>query len=364
MVRGPRAAAAAGGGRAAPLLRQPTLRAWLAPAAAPLEVAPLEVYDLFAGIGGFSTGAALAGCRVAFACDADAEALRAHAANHPGCAHLRASLPCALPLPVDGRRWHLHASPPCQSFCAANQARAAARGLAAERERVVGLARWCVRLAAESTAESWSFEEVPSPLLLAMLEEERRRRPDRVAYARLNCRHLGVAQNRVRLFAGTPAVVARLLRARESVPHRAVRDVLVPARGTHIRDSRHWVGKKRKRARPSATGATYAYERAGRFDNIHPLDGPAPTVLGGRKASWVRVGDARWGSSLTAGECARLQTFPPDSLLPRAVGTARRLVGNALPPRVAALMLRDDPLAPLEGFAPAPVEGHVRVAEA
>ena len=78
-----------------------------------LDCKGVEVYDLFCGAGGFSTGAALAGCRIAFACDSDPVALSTHIINHPGAEHLQCTLPRDdLPLPTDGRRWHLHGSPP------------------------------------------------------------------------------------------------------------------------------------------------------------------------------------------------------------------------------------------------------------
>ena len=49
-------------------LRQPSLKEWLEerPNPVPLDASatPLEVYDFFAGAGGFSEGARAAGCRV------------------------------------------------------------------------------------------------------------------------------------------------------------------------------------------------------------------------------------------------------------------------------------------------------------
>lgn len=43
--------------------------------------------DLFAGAGGFSTGAVMAGCQVAWAANHWPEAVETHANNHPGTAH-------------------------------------------------------------------------------------------------------------------------------------------------------------------------------------------------------------------------------------------------------------------------------------
>ena len=43
----------------------------------------LEVYDFFAGAGGFSEGARAAGCRVVWVCDNDPVALATHAGQPP-----------------------------------------------------------------------------------------------------------------------------------------------------------------------------------------------------------------------------------------------------------------------------------------
>ena len=88
--------------------------------ATPLREPPpagvLEVYDFFAGAGGFSTGAAQAGCRAVYACDSCPLALETHRRNHPLAEHQCLELPSAeavARLPTDGRRFHVHCSPPC-----------------------------------------------------------------------------------------------------------------------------------------------------------------------------------------------------------------------------------------------------------
>ncbi|HWG67484.1 MAG TPA: DNA cytosine methyltransferase, partial [Rhodanobacteraceae bacterium] len=43
--------------------------------------------DLFAGAGGFSTGAVQAGCKVVWAANHWEAAVNAHAANHPNTLH-------------------------------------------------------------------------------------------------------------------------------------------------------------------------------------------------------------------------------------------------------------------------------------
>jgi len=61
---------------------------------------------------------------------------------------------------------------------------------------------------------------------------------------------------------------------------------------------------------------------------------PARTVTASAQQDWVR--DERWGlRRLTPRECAALQTFPPGWELPTRAATAYRLIGNAVPPRLA-----------------------------
>ena len=47
----------------------------------------MNAIDLFAGAGGFSTGAQMAGCRVVWAANHWQAAVDVHASNHPGTAH-------------------------------------------------------------------------------------------------------------------------------------------------------------------------------------------------------------------------------------------------------------------------------------
>lgn len=48
----------------------------------------MRAIDLFAGAGGFSTGAAMAGCRVVWAANHWPAAVQVHANNHPEALHV------------------------------------------------------------------------------------------------------------------------------------------------------------------------------------------------------------------------------------------------------------------------------------
>lgn len=55
--------------------------------AATFEGTNIRAIDLFAGAGGFTTGAEMAGCQVVWAANHWREAVDVHARNHPGTVH-------------------------------------------------------------------------------------------------------------------------------------------------------------------------------------------------------------------------------------------------------------------------------------
>lgn len=304
--------------------------------------APLEVYDLFCGAGGFSTGARAAGCNVVFACDSSEKAIETHKRNHPSTTHLVCELPRDdLPLPTDGRPFHLHASPPCQRFSQANKHKGDWRN----KEAAVALVEWYLQYALASRATSWSMEQVAAPEVVEVVERVRRKHRGRVAYAVLRFDRLGVPQARKRLIAGSSRLVAKLLGEASQQPTRSIRDAIVEPRGAYVRG-----GTKHKRhtqrAVVAADGSTrYEYDRAKWSDFLCSLDGPAPTVTGRGGNLWWITGTPGEESythraRLRPSELAALQTFPPDYRLPANIREAIQQVGNAVPPRVAELMLR------------------------
>ena len=296
----------------------------------------LDVYDLFCGAGGFTAGARIAGCNAAFACDSDARAIETHAYNNPGAVHLCASLPTDIPLPQDGRPFHLHASPPCQRFSKINQ-NGRGSGDCAE---AAALVEWYIDFAMASSATSWSMEQVAQPRVVELVERKRRQHVGRFTYAVLNFQKLGVPQTRVRLIAGTPRLVAKLMRAAEATPKRRIRDVIPRPRGTHIRGTATGT-KQRKKTHVRPGEAAYTYERMGWSDNCRSVNEAAPTVVGRHALTWVTgTGEGDNRSVLTPSELAALQTFPPDYKFPTTKALAYLQIGNAVPPLVATLMLR------------------------
>ena len=293
----------------------------------------LEIYDFFSGGGGFGEGARQAGCRVAWACDSCPLALEAHAANHPGCTLLQTTLPlprAQWPFPTDGRPFHAHFSPPCTQFSKINTHGRSDDGL----RQATNLVRWSIKTALASGATSWSLEQVCTFRVVALVEAIRKRHPTRVAYARFDLSELGVPQTRTRLLAGSPELIARLMRLRSRSNRRSVSDAIAKPRGTHVRDSRGWIEK-----RHSFDGRA-VYTKAAWSDGCHLTTDPSPTVLSGRELSWVTPSAAGCPhAQLSTPEVAALQTFPLHYRWPRCAKRALRLIGNAFPPLVARLLM-------------------------
>jgi DNA (cytosine-5)-methyltransferase 1 len=317
----------------------------------------LEVYDLFCGAGGFSCGAELAGCRVVFACDSCNDAIETHKNNHPNATHLCSTLPADLPLPTDGRPFHLHGSPPCQQFSNGNSTGRTVAGHAAALDMI----EWYIEIALESRASSWSMEQVSTNGVVKIVERIRKRHPKKLAYHVFDFEELGVPQTRKRLIAGTPALVARLVRLCGTHRVRSVRDVISTGRATHLRNSKGWDCRTLRHIRKPGE-SKYVYERrplVPESQRVRLVTLPAPTLLcnGDMRWAWWDTDGVVRLQHLCVSHAAALQTFPPSYAWPKKVKRAYKQIGNALPPLVAELLLRGErgrprslayPLVPLE----------------
>ena len=69
---------------------------------------------------------------------------------------------------------------------------------------------------------------------------------------------------------------------------------------------------------------------------------PAPTVVGSHVLVWVDPArKPGWYKQLSPTELAALQTFPPEYTFPKSKTHAYQQIGDAVPPLVAELMLRN-----------------------
>lgn len=321
-----------------------------------VDVDGLEVFDVFSGGGGFSCGATAAGCKVVFACDADEESILTHQLNHPGAKHMCARLPAELPLPTDGRPFHLHGSPPCQKFSSINTK----NRKEGDRDGAANLVEWYLETALASQATSWSMEQVPSPSVIELCDRVRRQHPGRMAYRVFRMEDLGVPQTRRRLIAGTPWLVARLARLCGKHRHRSMREVLPNQNASHIRTTLQWV-RKVARKDCKVGESKFVYTRAPitpEAHNVRPTTRPAPTILTSGDLRWTWWVDGRVNyRRISVRESATLQTFPSHYHLPINKVQAYRQIGNAVPPIVAELMMRGEsrPLSPSLRRPPGPI---------
>ena len=134
---------------------------------------PIYVIDLFAGAGGFSSGVHMAGHKVILCVEYWDKGLAIHHANFPDCIHVKMALggdvadfvaelkhfvEKALP---PGAKWHLHGSPPCQSFSIAQRQN---KNHDVETDARSNLTKWYFDVLEGLDPPRWSFEQVPGVL--------------------------------------------------------------------------------------------------------------------------------------------------------------------------------------------------------
>ena len=295
---------------------------------------PIKFVDLFCGCGGASEGAKQAGYEVVLAVDSWREALVVHARNHPDAVHmcLRLGEPRSqallLPkLPKEGETWHLHGSPPCTHVSVANQRR---DGDA--RADAVALVEWFVVFATESSATSWSMEQVATPVVMECMQRMRQQTSNRrrFDFEVIDFYRIGVPQHRRRLIAGSADVVSRLRRL--ETWHRCAADVLERPLGTHLRN--RLVSDAKRDAR-----GELVYRRYGDDDACVPITGPSHTVVAGYLLRWAIPNTGFKMRTISSAASASLQCFPSTYKLHRVACHAMRMTGNALPPIVMYQLL-------------------------
>ena len=155
---------------------------------------PVAYIDLFAGMGGFTKGANDAGGVCIVSVDSWSESNRVHKANHPHVPTLNLELGHPSHWRIFKRmvdEWrrmgyhvHIHGSPPCQDLSNASTG---------DPERGMVLVRWFLDLVERCDPDSWSMENVV-PV--------RKRLPEGTPSVVLNSADFGVPQTRRRCYAG------------------------------------------------------------------------------------------------------------------------------------------------------------------
>lgn len=292
--------------------------------------------DLFAGLGGWTVGAELAGVRVAFAANHWPAAVAVHKENHPHIEHACQDLmQVDWRLLPDIRDGLLIASPACQGFSANGRPGRSVRGAAvkhqADRNTV-----WAV-LAAADTARPRAIlvENVPELAdwqLFPSWCDTLRAMGYRVAHQVVHARDHGVPQDRRRLIvqARRDREPRRIEPTARPVPLASVLD-LGAGEWERIADKRDGIAARMRAVSAGRGPLLWANVDSARGRDIATEQ--APTMTTRSAGQWYLVDGDRC-RVLTVRELARVQGFSDNYRLP-ARTLAGKLLGNAVPPPMA-----------------------------
>jgi site-specific DNA-cytosine methylase len=292
------------------------------------------VVDLFAGIGGFSTGAAAARAKVILAVEADPKIAERYTANHPRHAmkvqvlggqnptHYARELRKSHRRIAPGSALHLHASPPCQQLSQMNM-------LEKRRSEGLVLVKWYLDVVDKAKPDSWSMEQVPERGLRRYLEGRG------VPYTVVWLNDLGLPQSRKRLVAGSADMISRLAAYKAPVS-------LLPC---HVLPklrplSRYRLQKSNKNKKVMNAGSYVGFTPIQPGEGSRSLREPAPTIT----STSLKVYDTRskqfLAKRLGVEDCAKLQGFPSTYDFGSGKTLGMKMVANAVPPVLAEVIMR------------------------
>lgn len=293
----------------------------------------LRAVDLFAGAGGFSTGARMAGLDVVWAANHWREAVDTHAANHPATLHACQDLHQADWSKVPAHDVLL-ASPACQGH-------SRARGKERPHHDAQRSTAWAVVSCAEAHRPRLVVvENVPEFLKWALFPAWQGAM-EALGYSVephvLDAADFGVPQHRRRVFLICRAGGGRMALGLRKVPHVPAEAVL-EAGVTRWTATAKLCARTRERVRNGRREhgdrfliAYYGNERGGRS-----LSRPLGTVTTRDRYALV---DGRRLRMLTVGEYQAAMGFPYDYVLPANRRLATHMLGNAVCPPVAKAVL-------------------------
>lgn len=290
----------------------------------------MDAIDMFAGAGGFSIGAAMAGCKVVWAANHWPAAVQVHANNHPATLHVCQDLQQADWTQVP-RHDLMLASPACQGH---SRARGKERGHH-DAQRATA---WAVVSAAECHRKPFIVENVPEfakwqlyPAWCAAMHA--------LGYALapmvLDAADHGVPQHRRRMFivaTRSKHPIELRLEQREHVGSAQIIDfnagrwsaVNRPGRAESTLER---VAEGRRIHGARFLTAYYGNERGGRS-----LSRPVGTIT--TRDRWAVIDGDRM-RMLDVAECRRAMGFPDSYQLPERAKDAMHMLGNAVVPQVA-----------------------------
>ncbi len=293
--------------------------------------------DLFAGAGGFTEGAHMAGVHVAYAANHWPLAVSFHQANHP-----ETRTDCQDVQQADWRQVPRHdvqlASPACQGHTPA-------RGRERPYHDALRSTAWAVVSCAEyHRSEAVVVENVPAFLnwtLYPAWEDAMRRLGYAVAPHLIDAADHGVPQHRERLFLVCTRSRNPLQLKLPKRPHRPISDVI--EWNSHAWSPIARPGRSEATLRRIAAGRAVFGERfvAPYYSNGSGLTGrsierPIGTITTCDR--WAVIEGDRM-RMLQVSEAKAAMGFRSDYVLPKAKKPAMHMLGNAVPPIVAADVL-------------------------
>lgn len=293
----------------------------------------LRAVDLFAGAGGFSTGAVMAGCRVLWAANHWPAAVRVHATNHPGTEHACQDLQQA-----DWSRVADHdlllASWACQGF-------SRARGKDRPHHDAVRSTAWAVISALEAKRPPVFVGENVVEFTTWVLYDAWCAAVHALGYALqpmvIDSADHGVPQHRRRLFiVGTRSkypIELRLPR-RTHAPAAGVIDFAAGKWSPIHKPGRSLATLQRIEAGRRRFGPRFVapYYGSGSGETGRSLDRPLGTIT--TRDRWAVIDGDRM-RMLLSDEARGAMGFPPSYHLPARHKEAMHMLGNAVCPPVA-----------------------------
>ncbi len=297
----------------------------------------MKAIDLFAGLGGWSTGATMAGINVVWAANHWPAAVEWHSANHPQAQHVCQDLHQADWSAVPSHDLLL-ASPCCQGH---SKARGKASGN--PQHDASRSTAWAVVSAAEFHRPPLAIiENVPEfmdwqlyPAWAAAMTALGYQLAPHV----VDCADLGVPQNRVRLFIVCTQSKAPLmldLPKREHQPATTFIDFAAGNWSPINRAGRATATLERIQAGRAAFGDRFVFSYYGNTKVGRSLHRPIGTIT--TRDRWAVV-DGDHMRMLTAGENLAAMSFPADTKRPDNHRLTVHLAGNAVPPVAAARII-------------------------
>lgn len=296
--------------------------------------------DLFAGLGGWSTGARMAGVDVLWAANHWPDAVQWHSANHPGAIHVCQDLHQANWSQVPAHDLLL-ASPCCQGHSRArgkssgNPQHDSSRSTAWAVVSALEFHRPAAALV-ENVREFMSWALYPAwTLALEALGYS-------IAPHLVDCADLGVPQNRERLFlvlTRSRAPLRLQLPRLEHVPATAFLDFTAGNWSQIHKPGRSLATLRRVANGRQAFGDRFVmpYYGKGSGTTGRSLERPIGTLT--TRDRWALV-DGEYMRMLTADEVLLGQSFPAGTKRPPQHALTVHLAGNAVPPVAGAEVIR------------------------